>query len=99
MPELYVEHGDTAGDRNIGIASSRRGIFNASGTAVSRLNSDKSFVVSKETDIRNKNKMFKGGAARKLPCLILIIKAVLRKEDLWLIIIRQIQCDSERKLL
>ena len=27
------------------------------------LNSDKSFVVSKETDIRNKNKMFKGGAA------------------------------------
>ena len=72
MPEWYVEHGDTAGDRNTGIICSGALTWQDSGAAVPRLNSDKSFVVSKETDIQQKNKMFKGGAA-KLPCLILFI--------------------------
>ena len=38
------------------------GRYKSPGAAVPRLNSDKSFVVSEQKDIPEKNKMFRGGA-------------------------------------
>jgi hypothetical protein len=54
MPKLYVEHGDTAGDRNNGIAVPGLERNKSPGAAVPRLNSEKSFVVSEQKDIPKK---------------------------------------------
>ena len=72
MPKLYVEHGDTAGDRNIGIAAPGPEREIGLGRAIPRLNSDKSFVVSKETDIPKRNKRCsKAGHIKTLPYLFI----------------------------
>ena len=48
---------------NLGIAVPGLGREKGPGTAIPRLNSDKSFVVSEQKDIPKRNKqMFKGGA-------------------------------------
>ena len=70
-PKLYVEHGDTAGDRNMGMTFPGFG-RNKVRERLPRLNSDKSFVVSEQKDIPKRNKqMFKGGAYANPAFLIL----------------------------